>query len=68
MHECVRCGEPIDRIRDAWREVTGFVKPLSQGAKGMRMAKATGRYMHEHCMAVEHAEYDPRQTSLMEEK
>lgn len=47
---CKLCGKPIEVMRTAWREQTGWVSPV--GAKGMTLAKPTGDLAHAECISL----------------
>ena len=47
---CKLCGQPIENVRQAWREQTGWVSPV--GAKAMTGAVATGELAHAVCVSL----------------
>lgn len=47
---CKLCSQPIESVRHAWKEQTGWVSPV--GAKGMTLAHATGDLAHAECISL----------------
>lgn len=60
---CKLCGDPIDEVRDAWRESCGWVSP--NGAKAMTGAQQTGELAHAACVASIRAGVSVGQESLV---
>jgi hypothetical protein len=60
---CKLCGRPIENVRQAWKEQTGWVSP--HGAKSMTGAHTTGELAHAECVSLLRSKVSPEQERMV---